>query len=131
MKRFKFTKGSPWYTQMTPLTQEQETSIRLPIMTALKRLEDGKADSYDIGVLMGNFRVCKHLVKWFDDEEKLMKVLCDGYVALDMIRIRGEFDEERVSKVRQAALLCDDLLMNCERFRVCEALEAVRREGQK
>lgn len=116
-------KGSPWWKQLTPLTVEEENAVRLPIMTALKRFEHGQADSQDMGVLSGSIRVCKYLTKYFENEKELTDILNDGYVALEMTRINGKIESDRIPAVRQAALLCDDLLMKCERFRVCEAIE--------
>lgn len=116
-------KGYPWWKQLTPLTVEEENAVRLPIMTALKRFEHGQADSHDMGVLSGSIRVCKYLTKYFENEKELTDILNDGYVALEMTRINGKIESDRIPAVRQAALLCDDLLMKCERFRVCEAIE--------
>ena len=116
-------KGSPLCKQLTPLTVEEENAVRLPIMTALKRFEHGQADSQDMGVLSGSIRVCKYLTKYFENEKELTDILNDGYVALKMTRINGKIEIDRIPAVRQAALLCDDLLMKCERFRVCEAIE--------
>ena len=113
-------KGSPWWKQLTPLTVEEENAVRLPIMSAIRRFERKEADSHDMGVLLGSIRVCKYLTKHFENEEKLTDILNDGYVALEMTRINGRIEDDRIPAVRQAALLCDDLLMKCERFRVCK-----------
>ena len=123
-------KGSPWWLQMTPLTEDQENSIRLPLLNSMRKLEEGKAALYDFGVLAGNIRVCRHLTKHFENESDLDGILKRGYEALE--RTHGLFKEKKafcdddITDVVQAALLCDDLLTKCERFRVCEAIEKAR-----
>lgn len=96
------------------------------LLLAFKKLEAGDATVKDYNTLITQFMLGKKLAKHFERSAEVREFIDEAWHELNKCRYGG-IKEDQLNTIHECVVMCGTMIEKCEKFRVMQALEEIRK----